>query len=448
MKFKKTIISFLCFLFTSYTFSAKKIDVMDSLLQNVIDYFYEKLPKFIDKYGKDRFVADEPLTRGSILLLLYEYEQSLKKDTSIGDISSLQKKLDILEKKVLSLEKQQPSAQPISQPTQQTKFDIFEIMKELSPNMPVMLDTTLEKSEVFSSLKKEVEALKSTKPTLITQPATTKESPQDITLKLEQIEKDYSVVKKDIDVLKPLTQKLSLVEENYKQLSSELKNFRNSQQQDISNLKKELNDTLKSETSKSDKQMQQILSKLDNIEKKYSDIFAKTEKNLSQQKDELSKLQKEIIEVKTQLLTKSVSTEGKVDQKVFSDLVKKIDSFEENYAILSDNIKIIQQQNKELEDLKKEISYLKQTQLPQTIQQTTPSYSQKDIQNLTDKINNLEKKLAEFSKNQSEIFSSITKRYEFVPQRTYEQTEIKGYASILTKISLGLSIFSLLFIAR
>lgn len=234
--FKRIIFIFLFILTSSYIFSVKKIDVLDSLLQNIIDYFSESIPKFINKYGENKFVADEPMTRGTILLLLYEYDQALKKELKIQDIDlttsqSLQKKIESLEKKFLSLQKQISTTTISSQPTQE-KFDIIEIINELSPNMPILLDKSLEKSEVFNSLKREIDILKIQKSdTQTLQKLTTNEKNMqtqtltiyNLTNKMENLEKELKdLKKKQIELLTSITnsndQQIKQLEKNYSKL--------------------------------------------------------------------------------------------------------------------------------------------------------------------------------------------------------------------------------------
>ncbi len=292
---KKFVLFLLIFLLSYNLYSAKKVDVMDALLQSVIDYFSTKTPKFVDRYGADRFVADEPMTRGTILLLLYEYDQYLKTQQTIPDVSSIQKRIETIEKKLSSIEKQTPAAQP-------AKIDIFEIMKELTPNMPVLLDSTLTKSQVFNNLKKEIEDLKQTAK-LPQQPQQPQVLPSDISLKLERLEKDYAVIenlKKELESLKVAQQQQTLLSKSQQQAVSvqpevslqinnlnvkmkdfeeKINNLSTQQQNLLLELKKDI-DALKTNVA--------VKTDIDKLQKNYSKLsvkFEEIEKQLSEKKE-------------------------------------------------------------------------------------------------------------------------------------------------------------------
>jgi len=292
---KKFVLFLLIFLLSYNLYSAKKVDVMDALLQSVIDYFSTKTPKFVDRYGADRFVADEPMTRGTILLLLYEYDQYLKTQQTIPDLSSIQKRIETIEKKLSSIEKQTPAAQP-------AKIDVFEIMKELTPNMPVLLDSTLTKSQVFNNLKKEIEDLKQTAK-LPQQPQQPQVLPSDISLKLERLEKDYAVIenlKKELESLKVAQQQQTLLSKSQQQAVSvqpevslqinnlnvkmkdfeeKINNLSTQQQNLLLELKKDI-DALKTNVA--------VKTDIDKLQKNYSKLsvkFEEIEKQLSEKKE-------------------------------------------------------------------------------------------------------------------------------------------------------------------
>jgi len=292
---KKFVLFLLIFLLSYNLYSAKKVDVMDALLQSVIDYFSTKTPKFVDRYGADRFVADEPMTRGTILLLLYEYDQYLKTQQTIPDVSSIQKRIETIEKKLSFIEKQTPAAQP-------AKIDIFEIMKELTPNMPVLLDSTLTKSQVFNNLKKEIEDLKQTAK-LPQQPQQPQVLPSDISLKLERLEKDYAVIenlKKELESLKVAQQQQTLLSKSQQQAVSvqpevslqinnlnvkmkdfeeKINNLSTQQQNLLLELKKDI-DALKTNVA--------VKTDIDKLQKNYSKLsvkFEEIEKQLSEKKE-------------------------------------------------------------------------------------------------------------------------------------------------------------------
>lgn len=156
----------LFFNFSESLFSQKKEDVVDPVLQEIISYFYPKLPKFINKYGKDKFVSEENINRSSLLFVLYEYDQSLKQKSSTSAEIVFKQDFELLKKKVFSLEEKvnkYGTKYTTTENTRKSSSDDLALINDLTPNMPMLLDSTLNKSEVFNELKKEVELLKSSK---------------------------------------------------------------------------------------------------------------------------------------------------------------------------------------------------------------------------------------------------------------------------------------------
>ncbi len=66
-----------CVSITALLAQAKK-DISDPVLQEILSFFYTRMPRFIDQHGRNVFVADGPLTRGNFISALYEYDKSLK----------------------------------------------------------------------------------------------------------------------------------------------------------------------------------------------------------------------------------------------------------------------------------------------------------------------------------------------------------------------------------
>lgn len=137
----------------SAVFAAAKRDVTDPVLREMINEFSKKMPKFIDKYGETVFVADEPVTRGSLLSAFYEYDKRLK--TSPLDVSATVSKqdFDALKNKVTLLEKSSSTAQGKASGG---SIDTVKLISELEPNMPTLLDNSLKNSKVFRELQSQV----------------------------------------------------------------------------------------------------------------------------------------------------------------------------------------------------------------------------------------------------------------------------------------------------
>jgi BMFP domain-containing protein YqiC len=141
-----------------FGYAETKKDVSDPVLNEIIQNFDSKMPRFINKHGKDVFVADAPVTRGSLMLALYEYDKSLRiprKDAaSKQEIEELSARLNALESGSANRPRKQEESEKAS-------LDITEIINDLMPNMPVLLDNSLNNSKVFSGLRQEISNLKS-----------------------------------------------------------------------------------------------------------------------------------------------------------------------------------------------------------------------------------------------------------------------------------------------
>ena len=147
-------------------YCAEKKDIADPIMQEIITELSAKMPRFINKYGTAVFVADEQITRGSLLQALYEYDKKLssKNVTGASSISSSgvisKKDYDFLNTKILALEKKLKNIGikgDTAKITTKTKSASFtDMMGDLEVNMPMLLDITLENSKVFKALEQKV----------------------------------------------------------------------------------------------------------------------------------------------------------------------------------------------------------------------------------------------------------------------------------------------------
>jgi len=132
----------------------QKKDVSDPVLNEVIQTLGPRMPRFVDKHGKDVFVTDAPVTRGSLMLALYEYDKSLK--IPKRDAVSKQE-FDELNARLAALENGGVDKKHRRQEDmEKNPLDITEIINDLMPNMPVLLDGSLNNSKVFTGLRDEV----------------------------------------------------------------------------------------------------------------------------------------------------------------------------------------------------------------------------------------------------------------------------------------------------
>ncbi|OGS18924.1 MAG: hypothetical protein A2219_07840 [Elusimicrobia bacterium RIFOXYA2_FULL_50_26] len=132
---------------------ADKKDVTDPVLKEIISSFGDRMPKFIDKHGADIFVVDGTVTRGALMQVFYEYDKSLKiprkEAVSRQELDEIKRKLAILEKNIMA------------PPPSLAKNDMMQLINELMPNMPALLDNSLMNSKVFASLRDQVHSANS-----------------------------------------------------------------------------------------------------------------------------------------------------------------------------------------------------------------------------------------------------------------------------------------------
>ena len=176
-----------------------KNDINDPVLQQVIQSFSGRMPRFIDKHGKSIFIADETVTRGSLLIALYEYDKSEKGSPAApgGGVVS-RKEFDEVKNKLNLISNGE--AGTTSSGSQ--SGDIVQIINALEPNMPTLLDSTLGKSKAFTDLKKELARMKSGGAIAETD---TDSVPDDAKNTLASLQKDMKEVKHRIDSLSVIT---------------------------------------------------------------------------------------------------------------------------------------------------------------------------------------------------------------------------------------------------
>lgn len=131
-----------------------KKDVTDPVLQEIIANFSNRMPKFLNQYGANVFVADGPVTRGSLLVAFYEFNKtlSLPKSGETGGVS--RREAEDMRARLAALEKGGAGGgarQPLSAGL--NPQEVAQLLNDLEPNMPILLDNTLDNSKIFSELK-------------------------------------------------------------------------------------------------------------------------------------------------------------------------------------------------------------------------------------------------------------------------------------------------------
>lgn len=144
----------------SFSFAAAKRDVNDPVLREIINELSKKMPKFIDKYGETVFVEDEPITRGALISAIYEYDRRTKSSNdaspSAGVSQITRQEFDSLKTKVTTLEKSGVSAKTAPVKASSGSVDMVALIADLEPNMPMILDNSLNNSKVFKTLQQQV----------------------------------------------------------------------------------------------------------------------------------------------------------------------------------------------------------------------------------------------------------------------------------------------------
>jgi hypothetical protein len=185
-------------------FAARR-DVQDPVLREVINEFGNKIPKFANKYGDNVFVQDGSVTRGDLIIALYEYDKKTKGPSSIPTGMNTQitkNEFESLKNKVASLEKNgRLTSAPISSKSKE-HTNIIEIIDDLEPNMPMILDNSLKYSKVFNELQQKVnDGVGNTVPSSSKSSSISKKELTEIKETLYQLQSDYISLSKRLDKL-------------------------------------------------------------------------------------------------------------------------------------------------------------------------------------------------------------------------------------------------------
>lgn len=389
---------FMLFSMFDVAFAAKK-DVGDPVLQQIISELNDRMPRFINKYGAAVFVADEQITRGSLLQALYEFDKKSSSSSSASTTSSVssagvisKKDYDALNAKVVALERKIKNASNGGGSAE--SVDIVQIMNDLEPNMPMMLDNSLSSSKVFKALEAKVKAVGATginssavsssdSSSSQLEMARLKKNINDLNMKVANVELSLSSIGK--------TDNKSGSSTTNAQVLYEIKNFKN---------------------------------EIDTVNKKVSDMETKlaTSKGASSvsnapSQDEISSLRKSLV----QMQQSYVSLGKRLDniEKEQSTLVASSSSSSNTSSSLSTaQMKLI---NSKINSIREEVDNIKID-----TSKNSGDKSSADIKKIEKRLSNLEK--SDSSSAKSESGSSKT--------------------STVAKVSLGLSLVAALFIAR
>ena len=457
---------------SSFVQSAEKKDVSDPVLREIISELSTTMPRFINKYGANVFVSDGQITRSDLIQALYEYNKnkssnSSSAQTNIGFVSK--DDFNLLKTKVSALEKKSLGTTKTTGSSVSSNMDIIQLMNDLEPNMPMLLDNSLQNSKVFRDLQKKVDSRSVTVGgSSVAQSSGISEA------QLENIKNDISSLGQKYDALSAaltsnkdskmssaqvssnitlLQKEIAGINVKLAGLQESVKNSSSAEQtknNDIVSMKQEIVD-LKAKVSsintaslasgkgndKASLAQQQEIAKLNeeitNLKIKIAGIDAatavsskNTKANLSQQ--ELTKLSEELDSLK-----KTVNQ----TQKSYVDVAKRVNSLEDRPVVTassgsSASSSQIGYLESKINSIKKSVENVPTNEYVQTQISKSNSKTTTDIKKIENRLNELEKNKASYrgssNSGSSDSGSSST--------------------GTITKISLGLTLVAALFIAR
>ncbi|MDD3323131.1 MAG: hypothetical protein PHS59_16995 [Paludibacter sp.] len=412
----------LMFFNTTALIAVDKKDISDPVLRQIISELGSKMPRFVDKYGDNVFVADEQITRGSLITALYEYDKKMSLSGS-GSISK--KELDLLNTRLTALEKN-TSPKGLGAPrTAAVDVDIIKVMNDLEPNMPMLLDNSLENSKVFKALQEKVEMAGPVTASSSASLATSKTS----SLALTNIQKDIANLNKKVDdfELSLSSAKTGSSKLTDTQVSASISNM----QKDILNLNKKIDDfglsLASAKTGSSKLTDTQVSANISNIQK------------------EIANVNNRISLVENSLTSKDISSSGPVSSqeslRELTDLRRSLIQMQKSYVAVSKRVDELENKpvvyaGKEVDSSQINLLNSKINSIKETVSDIPTSASVQD----------------QISKSNSQTASNIKQLENRL--NNLEKTGVSGDSSkssstsTVAKISLGLTMIAALFIAR
>jgi len=424
------ILAVLMFFNTTSLIAADKKDVSDPVLRQIISEMGPKMPRFTDKYGESVFVADEQITRGSLMMALYEYD---KKMSLSGGTSSVSKRdFDLLNTRLTALEKS-GSSKGLGAPRTgaAADVDIIKVMNDLEPNMPMLLDNSLENSKVFKALQQKVDMASAAG---TSSSASLANSKMPSSAALSTIQKDIADLNKKVDnfEMSLASAKSGSGRLTDTQVSANISNM----QRDIANLNKKVDD------------FEISFSSAKTGSGKLTDTQVSA--NISNMQREISNMTTRISSVENSLLSKnssSYSDQNSQDSlKELADLKRSLVQMQKSYVAVSKRVDELENKpvvyagkqdasSSQINVLNSKINEIKQTveDIPTNAyvqEQISKSNSQttSNIKQLEKRLNNLERTGKVSGEDSSKSSGTST--------------------STVAKISLGITMVAALFIAR
>lgn len=295
-----------------YLFAEAKKDISDPVLREIIASFAPRMPRFIDKHGAGLFVSDEPITRGSLMMAIYEYDKSLKINKK--DFVTRQE-FDEIAGKLAS----RPGGGSST-----AKLDIMEVINDLQPNMPILLDNSLNNSKVFTSLKNEI---------LAGRQGGGAAPSEDIRNGIAQSQNDIANLSKRIYQLERLPRTTASSGSPSPEIPDEIKNDLAQTQKDLSQLARRIDD-LENRPSGSGqgvpaanlvtkREFNEVRNKLAQIERNSStDASGDLKDDYSEMQRELARIKKKISDMERPSYAGNRSSEGGI--KEYTSALTKI----------------------------------------------------------------------------------------------------------------------------
>ncbi|MFA7073780.1 MAG: hypothetical protein WC234_01165 [Endomicrobiaceae bacterium] len=410
-------------------FAADKKDVSDPVLRQILSDLENKMPRFIDKYGQSVFVADEQITRGSLIMALYEYDKKMSGSGGSGAVSK--RDFDLLNTRLTALEKT-GSSKGLGAPRTAVSadVDIIKVMNDLEPNMPMLLDNSLENSKVFKALQQKVE-MAGVAGTSSSSMANSKTS----SAALYNIQKNIADLNKKVDnfEISLSSAKSGSGKMSDAQVSANISNM----QRDITNLNKKVSD------------FEFSLSSAKSGSGKMSD--AQVSANISNMQREINNMSNRISSVENSLMSKNNSSYS--DQNYSQDSLKELANLKRSLIQMQKSYVAVSKRVDELENTpvvysgKKDVSSSqisllssKINEIKETVQDVpTNAYVKEQISKsnsrTTSNIKQLEKRLNNLERTGKSSGGDSSK-------------SSGASTSTVAKISLGITMVAALFIAR
>ena len=448
---------------SSFVFSADKKDVADPVLKEMISELSTTMPRFINKYGSNVFVSDEQITRASLIQALYEYNKNRASSGSAAPVSNIgfvsKDDFNLLKNKVSALEKKAIGSGSVASSSISSNLDIIQVMNDLEPNMPMLLDNSLQNSKVFRDLQKKVDS----KVAIVGGSST---SAGISSAQLDSIETDITNLSQKYDSLsaaltssKDSKMSSSQVSANIAVLQKEIAsinvklaglqdNVKSSNSSDLDSLKQEvaslktkmtnmdsvaLASSKNSKTNISQQEITKLNEEIASLKTKMASIDSaalassknsKTSLSASQQQ-EISKLNDEIENLKKTVVQA---------QKSYVDVAKRVNSLEDRPIASSSG----SASSSEIGYLESKINSIKKTVDSIPTNEDVQNQISKSNSKTTTDIKKIENRLNELEKNKNSYRSSSSD----------SGSSSGSSAGTITKISLGLTLVAALFIAR